>query len=183
MSNRDALFNNGTDTGEGGLYYKWDEDEVTLPQVTERTIFYDSNIAFTSGNASISDNSTKTVPNLYDTLKGLNQRINEVEGGGASISGITTTIDTTNNDVTMKAIDDGTDLSLTIDATAIKFKFNDGAIYSMEDIFAMLEELRARTHAIKTSVERVDIQTNYINNKATIGEDPWTTNYITPEDE
>ena len=183
MSNRDTLFNNGTDTGEGGLYYMWEQDGVTLPQVTERTIFYDSNIAFTSGNASISDNSTKTVPNLYDTLKGLNQRINNVEGGGASISGITTTINTTNNDVTMKAVDGNTALSLTIDATAIKFKFNTGAVYSMEDIFAMLEELRARTHAIKTSEERVNIETNYIMKKAAIGSDPWTTNYISPEDE
>ena len=184
MSDRDILFNEGTDTGDGGLYHRWSADAV--PTVKERTIFYDSNVAFTDGTASISTAGTKTVPNLYDTLKGLNQRINDIQdnsssSGGTSIAGITTEIN--NNNVTMKAENNSTNLSLTIDATAISFKFNDGAVYSMEDIFKMLEELRARTHSIKTNVTRVDIANNYINGNAANDPNLWTENTITDADE
>ena len=183
MSNRDILFNDGVDAETGGLYHKWIDDGVDIPTVTERTIFYDSNIAFTDGKASVSTANTKTVPNLYDTLNGLNIRINNVEGGGASIRGITTSIDTANSNVTMKAEDDVTNLSLTIDATAIKFKFTNGAEYSMDDIFKMLEELRARTQTIKTNVTRVNIAENYINANAADNTALWSENTITDTDE
>ena len=49
---------------------------------------------------------------------------------------------------------------------SISFAFNNGATYSMQDIFGMLEELRARTHMIKTTVQRVAIKDNYITSDA-----------------
>ena len=82
MSNeaRNALFMAGIDESEGGLYEGWNEllSNVT---VANRTVFYDSNIAFTDGTISCSastNNQAKTVPNLYETLNGLNHRINEI---------------------------------------------------------------------------------------------------------
>lgn len=183
MNERNKLFNDGVDKNDGGLYHNWVEDLVSVPEVAERTVFYDSNVAFTDGSATISVTGTKTVPNLYDTLKGLNQRIDKIKEGGTSICGITTTINKDKNNVTMKAIDNSTDLSLTIDATAIKFQFTSGVIYSMEDIFEMLEELRARTHAIKTNVTRVGIVENYISANAVDNTDLWPTNTIAPTDE
>ncbi len=65
------------------IYYGWDNDLIDSLSSSERTIYYDSNIAFTSGDKSIvsgasGDDSLLAVPDLYGTLKGLNSRINSV---------------------------------------------------------------------------------------------------------
>ena len=68
----------GIDETEGGLYEGWNELLSSI-SITNRTVFYDSNIAFTDGTTSCSGgNQPKTVPNLYETLNGLNHRINEI---------------------------------------------------------------------------------------------------------
>ena len=174
MSNRDALFNDKTDKGVNGLYSGWEEALISVPTVVDRTVFYDSNIALTDGVACVSTENVKTIPNLYATLEGLNNRISAVAKAndtttGNSIVGIETSIDDPKN-VNMSAVHNEEPHSLTIDAKMISFKFNNGAEYSMENIFAMLEELRARTFAIKTSIKRAVITNNYINRKITIFE-------------
>lgn len=163
MSSRDDLFNDKTDAD--GLYSGW-EPFISIPTVVERTVFYDSNVALTNGVAGVSSADTKTIPNLYATLEGLNKRISAVANTGSnSIVGIETSIDDVTTNVIMSAIYDSEPHSLTIDAKMISFKFSNGAEYSMEDIFAMLEELRARTFVIKTNIERADISDKYINSQ------------------
>ena len=180
---RNKLFNdNATDT-ENSPYYGWN-GILSIPTVAERTVFYDSNIAFTNGKAGISNEITKTVPNLYDTLVGLNTRINDIISSSTSIDGIETFVDETTSNVIMSAVHDTNLYSLTINANDISFKFKNGTTYSMQDIFEMLEELRARTHMIKTNVERANIISSYISNEIHIVEPPgntgdlWIKNYI-----
>ena len=66
------------------VYNQWEPGTFNNLSSSERTIYYDSNIAFTSGDKSIvsttsGDGSLLTVPDLYGTLKGLNTRINDVK--------------------------------------------------------------------------------------------------------
>ena len=76
---KNALFMAGIDESKGGLYEGWN-DLLSTITVSKRTVFYDSNIAFTDGTIGCSgiNGSPKTVPNLYETLNGLNNRINEI---------------------------------------------------------------------------------------------------------
>ena len=176
MTIRDELFNNKTDNSDNGPYSGWDVAGIDIPAITTRTVFYDSNIAFTNGNAGISNENTKTVPNLYDTLVGLNTRINNINTG--SINGIETYVDENTTNVIMSAVYNSNPYSLIINANDISFAFNNGARYSMQDIFAMLEELRARTQLISTNVARVGITSNYIENKQNVPGDLWTENLL-----
>ncbi len=176
MSSKDAWFNDYVSaTAEDSVYNGW--LTTAIPHVTSRTVYYDGNIAFTDGGDTVSTGNAKTIPNLYETLAGLNQRISDVSSSSSgAIDGIETTI--TGDDVTMKAVSGNVSHSLTIDADMISFKFTNGAEYSIQDIFEMLEELRARTFSIKTSVERADITETYINDKAEIVDPPGTTNSL-----
>ena len=63
------------------IYNGWTDSDLDSLSSSERTIYYDSNIAFTSGDKSIvsgtsGDGSLLAVPDLYGTLRGLNTRIN-----------------------------------------------------------------------------------------------------------
>ena len=65
------------------VYEGWEQEDLNSLSNSERTIYYDSNIAFTDGSKSIvsnpdGDGSLLAVPDLYGTLKGLNTRISNV---------------------------------------------------------------------------------------------------------
>lgn len=65
------------------VYNGWEPKDLNNLSSSSRTIYYDSNLAFTSGNKSIvsstnGDGSLLAIPDLYGTLNGLNSRINSV---------------------------------------------------------------------------------------------------------
>lgn len=95
---KDELFNdhigkNDEDkiSNASSVYYGWGAED--LKNITDhsdsRRVYYDSNIAFTDGNGSIvgADNAgVLAVPDLYGTLKGLNDRINTVSNTNTTSS-------------------------------------------------------------------------------------------------
>jgi hypothetical protein len=190
---RDILFNNGKD--ESGLYDGWTTEELAKITVPDRAVFYDSNVAFTDGNGSIVDTSTNThtVPNLYETLKGLNNRINVVANTPCDVSSADAHLFVTNNNGVMIAPGNGGDEiateeetnvsisigtsagdKITISATEITFIVGSQS-YSLVDIFKMIHELDCRTAALKTNVERsVITHTTLADNAFTLNENKST---------
>ncbi len=90
--NKYVMFYNNICTGlTSSVYYGWEEEELNELSSSERTIYYDSNIAFTRGDKSIvssaaGDEPLLAVPDLYGTLKGLNDRINTLSGSTGEVS-------------------------------------------------------------------------------------------------
>lgn len=173
---RDALFDGKKDTN--GLYKEWSNELLSTVTVSDRSVFYDSNIAFTDGNGSIVDNETptKTVPNLYKTLEGLNTRISDVAKTQSSVSTADANLFVTNNDDgVIVAPGNGSDTNIAsaeknvsisvgtssgdkITIAAADITFNMGSkSYSLVDIFKMIHELDCRTAAIKTNNTRSNI--------------------------
>lgn len=80
----DLFYKNICSDVTSSVYDQWEPGDFNSLSSSERTIYYDSNIAFTSGDKSIvsttsGDGSLLAVPDLYGTLKGLNTRINDVK--------------------------------------------------------------------------------------------------------
>ena len=76
----DLFRNNICSAVTSSVYNEWEPEALDTLSSSERTIYYDGNIAFTSGDksivSSINDGSLLAVPDLYGTLNGLNTRIN-----------------------------------------------------------------------------------------------------------
>lgn len=178
MSIRDELFNSnkgkqGDNAYLSTIYEGWTNDELAEIKTDDRTIFYDSNIAFTEGNATVSSGNSRTVPNLYKTLVGLNRRINakanQNTGTVSGIPGLNGNYNDTINEFVLTAYnpnDNSTDSvplaigqddnRIVVDSNDMYFKYND-TTFSMADIFKMIEELNARTYVISTNIRRREI--------------------------
>lgn len=202
---RDAIFNNamGDSNTDDSVYNGWPDELISAAMITDRTVVYDSNIAFTNGEGPVSGGNAKAVPNLYETLNGFNKRVNGIDNrltsselllhlkaqldtSGTSVALYAAPTETTERGKERSAIGDmiqdeiekyfksinlkiahtnGT--AITISADDIIFTFpkhedgTNGQSYTMTDIFKMIEELDARTRAIKTSVTRSEIPVRY----------------------
>ena len=172
-----SLFNNAMATkDENSIYYQWDPALVSAAQMnaTSRAVTYDSNLAFTDGSGDImAGGGVKSVPNLYETLNGFNKRINElVDNQTQDMTYLKAVLTNDNQEVSVWAHDGSEnplpmELSHNLNAFVIgaedfKFKFKNGAEYTMADIFGMIEELDARTRNIKTNASRSDISSTYM---------------------
>ena len=189
----DIFYKNISSGITSSIYNKWSEEDFSNLTSSARTIYYDSNIAFTSGDKSIvsgtnGDGSLLAVPDLYGTLKGLNDRINSVSinntqgGGEISSADALLYVNTSNEEGVVEHIispgggsfveanksvanDRQTDCSISLQSTLspgakftvngddFLFTVNDNTL-SLTDLLKMIEELRARTALIKTSVAR-----------------------------
>ena len=78
---RDTLFNNamGDSNTYDSIYNGWPDELISAAMITDRTVVYDSNIAFTNGDGPIAGMNAKAVPNLYETLNGFNKRVNGID--------------------------------------------------------------------------------------------------------
>ena len=189
-----ALFYNNICSANftSSIYNGWSDNYLNNLSSSERTIYYDGNIAFTSGDKSVvsttpGDGSLLAVPDLYGTLKGLNDRINYVSANIGNARGEVSTADaylyvstTTNVDnggvehiistgngnpsTEAKHVASGTtNRPISLEGpSASKFTVNgDDFLFTVGDkklsltnILEMIEELRARTAPIKTSIAR-----------------------------
>lgn len=167
---RDELFNNNRDSN--GLYSGWSDELLNKVTVTTRTVFYDSNVAFTNGDSTITGTeNTHTVPNLYATLAGLNSRINDVMPTTSTADAyLCVTPTTDDNDTQICTIQPGdgspgvggrpasntpSDTMTTLNLSAEQITFTVGdSTYSMLDIFNMIKELDARTAMLKTNISK-----------------------------
>lgn len=177
------------------VYDGWNQDLLANLTSSERTIYYDSNIAFTSGDKSIvsttnGDGSLLAVPDLYGTLKGLNDRISSISTttGGGEISTADNHLYVTNINNTEHIISPGNggedvatgvneDASISLQARSSTSKFTvngddftftvNNKNYTLTDIIGMIEELRARTEMFRTNIPRNPINLSS-NNKYTL---------------
>lgn len=78
---RDTLFNNamGDSNTYDSIYNGWPDELISAAMITNRTVVYDSNIAFTNGDGPVAGMNAKAVPNLYETLNGFNKRVNGID--------------------------------------------------------------------------------------------------------
>lgn len=177
---RDTLFNNSID--KSGLYKGWTEEELTKITVPDRAVFYDSNVAFTDGNGSIVDTSTTThtIPNLYETLEGLNNRINNSSGQVSTAdSNLYVTKDSgvliapgNGDNNTIASAEENVKISIgtkdgdriNVEATDISFTVGEQT-YTLVDVFKMIHELDCRTAVLKTTQERITIDHDMLSNQ------------------
>lgn len=172
------MFNNAmTDSLYDSVYDGWSNDLISAARMTDRTVSYDSNIALTDGNGKLAMGNARSIPNLYETLNGLNKRITQMTAyiSTDEVSYLNVNLTTGDNPtVTVKGRDKDitgdVPLALSccsstfaIGADDFTFKFKNGAEYTMEDIFAMIEELDARTRVLKTTMVRAPVTEKYIN--------------------
>ena len=165
------------------VYNGWGEADLANLSSSSRTIYYDSNIAFTSGDKSVvssttGDGSLLAVPDLYGTLKGLNDRINFVSANignaGSEVSSADAYLYVTkdsnehiispgNNDDSITVATGSADCPISLKGPdTAKFTVNgddfaftvDGNTITLKNLLEMVEELRARTALIKSDIKR-----------------------------